>query len=230
VILKKFIHCLPIFEIPKLVRVDGNDGRYYTDPEENRYSSVTTILKHNPEKIAGLNRWRKRVGLEEATKITVKAGNRGTKIHSLAEKYLKNQFENEEDVKKACGAENLPLFEQMLPVLNLIDRIWHQEISLYSKTLLLAGTVDLIGEYNGKLSVVDFKTSLHRKQRSWIDDYFYQACAYSLAYEELTGVKIPNLVVIIACDDGSVQEFVENRVGSFRGLKESIERFRLLLK
>ena len=188
------------------------------------------MLKHNPDKIAGLNRWRKRVGVEAAQQITTKAGVRGTAIHGLAERYLKNQFFDENAVKQACGPENLPLFEQMLPVLNLIDAIKYQEVSLYSKLLGLAGTTDAICEVSGIPSIVDFKSSLRRKPRSYIDDYFQQGCSYSIMFEELTGVKIQNIVIIIACDTGECDIFQEPRKESFRGLKESIERFRKLLK
>ena len=86
-----------------------------------------------------------------------------------------------------------------------------QEIPLYSDELKVAGRVDLIAEWDGELSVVDFKTSKRIKDRSEISNYFMQACAYALMLEERTGICINKLVIAMVADGGFTKVFVENR-------------------
>ena len=149
-------------ELPKLQRVTNSDGsRVYATPSGKKYPSVTTVTGLLKKDI--INEWRKRVGDEEANKISSKAAKRGTRIHTLCEKYLLNEevsaemFDNE-------------MWNSMRPLLDDIDDIYALEQPLYSDHLQVAGTVDCIARYKGKLSVIDFKSSKRIKQRDDIHD------------------------------------------------------------
>ena len=96
---------------------------------------------------------------------------------------------------------------------------------MYSKKLTLAGQVDCVAEYNGKLSVIDFKSANKERKEDWIENYFLQTTAYSMMYEELYGEKVEQLVVILACEDGVAQTFIKNRADYEKKLLESIDNF-----
>ena len=168
-------------EIGKLVQVNSKGGRYYETPTGAKYPSVTSITKlHNQESIQA---WKDKVGEEEAGKISRRALARGNKIHSLAEKYLLNEGDLSDDFSKTD-------FGVMIPYLDKINNIHCLETQLYSDHLKTAGTVDCIGEYDGKLTVIDFKTSAKLKKREWVKDYFMQCSAYAVMYEERSGTPI----------------------------------------
>ena len=183
-------------EIGKLVQVNSKGGRYYETPTGAKYPSVTSITKlHNQESIQA---WKDKVGEEEAGKISRRALARGNKIHSLAEKYLLNEGDLSDDFSKTD-------FGVMIPYLDKINNIHCLETQLYSDHLKTAGTVDCIGEYDGKLTVIDFKTSAKLKKREWVKDYFMQCSAYAVMYEERTGTPIERLLLIINVEDEGVQ-------------------------
>ena len=118
------------------------------------------------------------------------------------------------------------LFKIAKPTLNNIDNIHALEGSLYSKELGVAGTVDCIAEYNGELSIIDFKTSKAPKPREWIDGYFVQAAAYACMYYELTGIAVKKLVIIMACEDGDCVVYEEyDKMKYMRLLVTYIENF-----
>ena len=208
-------------EIGKLVQVNAKGGRYYETPSGAKYPSVTSVTRlHNLESIQA---WKDKVGEEEAGKISRRALARGNKIHSLAEKYLLNEGDMSDDFSKAD-------FGQMIPYLNKINNIHCLETQLYSDHLQTAGTVDCIGEYEGKLTVIDFKTSAKLKKREWVKDYFMQCSAYAVMYEERTGTPIERLLLIINVEDEGgqlidgkrddyIQDFLDLRE-TFRKLKE----------
>jgi len=190
--------------IVELRSVTSEKGRFYTTPEGNEYKSVTTLISHfTKQKIL---EWRRRVGEEEANRISTRASNRGTSMHSMIEDYLNNKFIEEQYKDKVLP---LMLFKILKPVLDNINNIHSLEGSLYSDILELAGRVDCIAEYNGELAIIDFKSSTTEKERGWIDHYFVQACAYAMMYFERTGVKVKKLVILISCEDGGVQVFEE---------------------
>ena len=209
-------------EIGKLVQVNVKGGRYYETPSGAKYPSVTSVTRlHNLESIQA---WKDRVGEEEAGKISRRALARGNKIHSLAEKYLLNEGDMSDDFSKAD-------FGQMLPYLDKINNIHCLETQLYSDHLQTAGTVDCIGEYDGKLTVIDFKTSAKLKKREWVKDYFMQCSAYAVMYEERTGTPIERLLLIINVEDEGIQlidgkrdDYIEDFLDlreTFRKMKES---------
>lgn len=190
----------------------NEDGsRVYVNASGVAYPSATTVLSVLSKD--SIKEWRKRVGEEEANRISSTAATRGTKIHTLVEKYLDNEEITEElyeDLK--VDPFNKQLFEDYKKFLNCIDNIHAQELALYSDHLRMAGRVDCIAEYNGKLSVIDYKTSRKLKRKEWIESYFMQATAYSIMYEERTGIPIPQIVIGIAVDhESEPQVFVEKR-------------------
>ena len=206
-------------EIGKLVQVNAKGGRYYETPSGAKYPSVTSVTRlHNLESIQA---WKDKVGEEEAGKISRRALARGNKIHSLAEKYLLNEGDMSDDFSKAD-------FGQMIPYLNKINNIHCLETQLYSDHLQTAGTVDCIGEYEGKLTVIDFKTSAKLKKSEWVKDYFMQCSAYAVMYEERTGTPIERLLLIINVEDEGVQLIDGKRDDYIQDFLDLRETFRKL--
>jgi genome maintenance exonuclease 1 len=189
-------------DISKLERITTPEGRLYETPSGKRYPSVTTVtgLLGKEAIIA----WRKRVGEAEANRISTKAANRGTRIHSLCESYLNNEHVD----PNIFDAETWSSFK---PVLAKINNIHCLETPLYSDHLQVAGTVDCIAEYDGKLSVIDFKTSSRVKHRDDIHNYFMQCAAYAVAFEERTGIPVPKIVILMAVDNEPPLIFEEKR-------------------
>jgi genome maintenance exonuclease 1 len=185
--------------------VDGK--RYYVHPDGSKFKSVTTILGERTDKSA-LYAWRKRVGEEEANKISVQAATRGTAVHLLCERYLRN----EEDYLKGAMPSNVMSFNDLQKILDdNIDLIYANEIPLFSHRLKAAGRCDLIAKFNGINSIVDFKTSKKPKKEEWIQNYFLQATAYSLMAEEMYDIEIPQIVIMITVDHENPQTFIKNK-------------------
>ena len=114
----------------------------------------------------------------------------------------------------------------MQPILDkYIDDIYKQEVPLYSQHLKVAGRVDCVGNFNGTLSIIDFKTARKPKKREWISDYFMQVCGYSIMWEERTGIPITQLVIMITPTEGNPQIFIEHRDTWSKPLIEQIEYF-----
>ena len=208
-------------DLPKLDRETVDGVRYYKVPDNDellKLVSITSVTSHfNKEIFAN---WRKKVGNEEADKITKAATRRGTDMHTLTEYYLKN--DNLPDVPPISEF----LFKIAKPKLNLINSIYTLEGSLYSKHLGIAGTVDCIAEYNGELSIIDFKTSKKPKPRDWIEHYFVQAMAYGCMFYELTGISIKKLVIIMACENGECIVYEEyDKAKYIKLLTEYISKF-----
>jgi genome maintenance exonuclease 1 len=190
-------------DIPKLERATAPDGsRVYKTPSGRAYPSVTTVTgQHNK---AAIIEWRKRVGEAEANRISTTAAKRGTRVHTLCESYLNNEHVEP-------NLFDTETFKAIKPYLNNIQDIHCLETALYSDHLEVAGTVDCIAKYNGKMSVIDFKTSKRRKSRDDIHNYFMQCSAYAVAFEERTGVPVGKIVIIMAVDDDDTIIFEENR-------------------
>lgn len=179
-----------------------NNKRCYVTPK-GKYPSITSILGSFPK--PHLQEWKNRIGEEEANKITKRFANKGTKIHELAEQYLLNK----EIDKTKYMPDVMEGFYSFKTLLNNINNIHHLEIPVYSDKLKFAGRVDCIGEYNGILSIIDFKNSRRLKKEEWIQDYFIQATAYGLAYYELTNLKPKQIVILIAVENEFPQVFIK---------------------
>jgi len=214
-----FNYCPPK-EIPKIESQTFPDGkRYYVTPEGKKLPSVTTVV--GAQKKQAIMEWRQRVGEEVANKISKQATTRGTNMHSLCEYYLNNE-------PKPPGVvmpDAKEMFISIKPYLNKINNIHYQEVGLWSSQLGLAGRVDCIGEYEGKLSVIDFKTSKKAKDRESILDYFWQCTAYALMYEELIGQPIDELVIIMAVQDSTPLIFKEKTQDHIEGLVKAIDYY-----
>ena len=198
-----FIHENPLGDI-ELNTVTENGKRCYVTPTGEKYPSVTTVLSNY--KKDGIIKWRKRVGEKEANKISTKASRRGTKVHKLCEDYLNN-----ESAFQGYTPDNVDMFKTIQPTLNEIEVVYAQERTLFSHHLKTAGRVDCVGKFRGKTHIIDFKTSNKPKKWEWIDNYFMQGSAYSVMWEEMTGIPIPYIAIIIAVADDTPQIFVENR-------------------
>ena len=190
--------------LPKLSRETIDGVRYYSVPDEDellKLVSITSVTSHFNKEI--FINWRKKVGDQEADRITKAATSRGTDMHTLTEHYLKN-----DDLPTVQPISDF-LFKIAKGELNKIDNIHALEGSLYSKELGIAGTVDCIAEYDGELAVIDFKTSKKPKPREWIEHYFVQCMAYGCMLYELTGISIKKLVIIMACENGECVTYEE---------------------
>jgi genome maintenance exonuclease 1 len=190
-----------VMGIPELKRVTIDGVRYYDVPDGDKLVSITSVISWINREI--FLEWRKRVGTQEADKITKASTSRGTDFHTLAEHYLKN-----EDLPSVQPLSEF-LFKQAKPQLSLIDDIVALETSLYSQKLGVAGTVDCIAKYDGELSVIDFKTSKKPKPREWIDHYFVQCAAYACMFYEMTGQIVKKFVIIMSCEDGECVVYEE---------------------
>jgi len=185
--------------------IDGK--RYYVTPEGNKYPSVTTVTGLlNAKWIA---QWRKNVGEEKANQISRQAAGRGSRYHYLQEDFL-NNIDITEKLAKATPLD-LMMFNQTRELTEKIGDIYMLEGSLYSDDLCMAGRVDCIAEFAGKVSVIDFKTSTKAKSPSKIKNYFMQETAYAKMFEERYQVPIERIVTIVSVEEtGQAQLFVEN--------------------
>ena len=203
----------------KLPKTKGKriDGFRFYDIEGHNYPSVTTVLGYNTGD--GIKKWRESIGEDVANYEMRRAAARGKATHNLIEQYIKSETPSERAVLP------LGLFRLIKPYVDKITNVHLLEAIMYSKQLTLAGQVDCIGEYEGKLSVIDFKTSNKFKQEDWVQGYFQQCTAYAIMYEELFGTPIEQIVVLIACEDGTVQSFVKEKKDFIEPLKEQIAGF-----
>ncbi len=200
--MKKFIHRHDVgdFEIPE--RVEKNGKRYYVTPDGNSYPSITSILAQQEN--LGLEAWKAKVGEKEAKRISQESARIGTAVHQLAEFYLSNvHVKLDKEEKKIVDT-----FNRLRFLLGNINNIVGLEVPLFSDLLRVAGTCDCIADYNNRLSIIDFKTSRKPKKEEWIDDYFMQTFAYKLMFEEMTGIEIQQIVILVACTESfDVQVF-----------------------
>ena len=188
-------------EVPRLSRKTIDGVRYYDTPSGKKLVSITSIISHYNREI--FVDWRKRVGNEEANKVTKQSTSRGTDTHTLIEHYLKN-----EDLPTVQPLSDM-LFKIAKGDLNNIDNIHGLETPLYSEYLGIAGTVDCIAEYNNELAIIDFKTSKKPKKREWIEGYFVQCAAYACMLYELTGLTVKKFVIIMTCENGECEVYEE---------------------
>lgn len=202
----EFIHKTSEYKKYELESITTEQGRRYKVPGSViEYESMTTALGKRPEKIQALKEWRQRVGEQEAQKISTQASRTGTNVHQIAEDYLNN---NKDYIKDKMPIE-VDMFNKLKPALDeSIDEVYGIEMSLYSNKFKLAGRTDCIAKWNGKLSVIDFKTSTKPKKEEWIEDYRLQCAGYSFMFEELYNKKIEqNIILITVKITGELQIF-----------------------
>ena len=217
----KFNHDNP-YDIQPLKSTEVDGQRYYLTPEGKKYPSVTTVAGIFAKD--GIRKWREQVGEEEANKISTQASTRGTKVHKICEDYINNV----EDYLSGHMPSNIQSFNDIKPLIDAnIDNVIMQECQMYSDYLRVAGTVDCIAEYDGTLSIIDFKTSRKPKKKEWIESYFMQTAAYAVMFEEMTKKPIKQLVIMITVDGSEPQVFIENRddwIWNFVDARSEFER------
>ena len=181
--------------IPKET-IDGK--RLYATPDGQKLPSVTTILDatKSDESKKALQNWRNAVGHDKAQAITTEAANRGTRMHT----YLENYIKTGELKDRGTNPFSWPSHAMAQVVINEglknVNEFWGIEIPLYFPSIY-AGTTDGVGIHLGDESILDYKQTNKPKKREWIDDYFTQLCAYAEAHNELYGTKISKGVVLM---------------------------------
>ena len=192
-------------DLPAITRKTTEQGRRYFTPTGEAYPSVTTVLGILSKE--SIKAWRDRIGHAEANKISSQAARRGTAVHKICENYL----DNKDDYREGQQPSNLFMFDEMRTIIDKnINNIWFQEEFLYSDKLKCAGQVDCIAEFDGELSIIDFKTARKPKKVEWITNYFIQASFYAAAFYERTGVPIKQGVILITVDHSEPQIFTVN--------------------
>jgi genome maintenance exonuclease 1 len=189
------------YELPTQT-IDGK--RHYITPSGKAYPSVTTVL--STMNSDAIQKWRDKVGHEEATKISTQAAKRGTAVHLIAERYLRN----EDDYLRDAMPVNVDSFKPIQQYLDKwCDKVYANEISLYSDELRTAGRCDMIGRIHGVRTIGDFKTARKAKQEQYILNYFYQCTAYALMLYERCKLWSPQICVMIATDTDGLQVFLK---------------------
>ena len=196
-----------------------NGKRIYETPNGDKYISITSLLSNLSK--ASIQKWRARVGEVEANKISTQASRRGTSVHNICESYIQNEDGYLDDELPNV----VEMFQSIEPLLNRIDNIHVVEGSMWSDHLKLAGRTDLIGEFDGRLSVIDYKTSNKKKTWEMCHQYFMQGAFYAIAYEERTGIPVDTIVIIMGVQNEKPLLFVEKRDEWIEPLKEVIYKY-----
>lgn len=211
--------------IEGIKRVDRGGHRFYETPE-GTFPSVTTILSAGDKSF--LEDWSNRIGEDNAKRITRAAANRGEQVHLMAENFLRGlpPATKDKDVKFFLPLAHA-LFNQIKPELEKIDEVLCLESFLYSASLGLAGTVDCIGNYDGVLSTIDFKTARSLKEADHILDYFIQVTAYTLMVKSCYNVLPRQCVIIIAVENESKPQVFKVKPENYaRALLERLETYK----
>jgi ATP-dependent exoDNAse (exonuclease V) beta subunit len=203
------------YDYTPLARESVEGKRHYALPDGSKVPSVTTILERTKpeEKKRALQEWRDRVGHERAQQITTEAANRGTRMHTYLERYVKSDDIGELPSNPFAQPSWFMAAQVILEGLQHADEYWGSEVPLYYSGLY-AGTTDLVGVWKGAPAIMDFKQTNKPKKREWIEDYFLQLAAYAEAHNDTYGTEI-NTGVILMCakpatehEDPVYQEFV----------------------
>lgn len=213
---------VPDLNFPELEVQARENGRFYVTPEGKAYPSVTTVLGHGSDK-SWLEEWKKRVGEKEAARISAQASRRGTAVHEIAEKYLRN----DPNYLKGQMPSNIASFKSIQKFLDdHVGLVAGIEVPLYSDFLRVAGRVDLVAKWNSIWSIIDFKTSRKEKFRDDIHHYFAQEACYGYMFYERTGKPIPQIVTVMMIDDSVSKVFVErtkNHLQTFIDIRNKVE-------
>jgi CRISPR/Cas system-associated exonuclease Cas4 (RecB family) len=205
-----------------LEQINEDGSRKYVTPSGNRYPSITSVMSWQSAK--GIAEWRARVGADEANRISKNATRRGTALHGICENYLLN----EEVLGENVPVDVMGMFKSIKYILDAsIDNIHCIETRLYSDYIGVAGTVDCIAEFDGKMSVIDFKTSRKIKEKKYISHYFMQTAGYAIMYEELLGIPVPQTVIIMVSEDDEMV-FIEKRDNYAKQLINLVKEYRLI--
>lgn len=221
---KIFEHADFKLDYDDLVAETTESGRKYFTPDGKAYPSITTVLSILSAK--SIAAWRKRVGEKQANAISRQATGRGEDVHAIIEKYL----DNDPNYAKGYLPHIVNSFKDLQPIFDSrIGKIYAQEAPLYSDHLGCAGRVDCVAEFDGQISIIDFKTSRRHKTKDKIHNYFMQESAYAIMWEERTGMPITQLVTIMTIDHYEPQVFIEHRDNWTDQLKNVIGQFKRLV-
>ena len=207
-------------EITKIKQININGVRHYDTPDGALISITSLIKNFTPE---GILEWRKKVGAEVANEVMKAATDRGSKVHKIIESCLSNKPEN--DLVGNYGELPARLFNQMIPALDKINMIRALEKGLYSTQLGIAGTVDCVAEYEGKLSIIDFKTA-RRKWDEMNETYLVQATFYSIAWEERTGEKVDQIAILTTTETGELHIHKDDPSKYVNRLNQMIQEYK----
>ena len=208
-------------KITKLQQLNEDGVRRYVTPSGSKYPSITTVTSWQSAK--AIAEWRSRVGNDVANAISRKATRRGTAFHSLCENYLRN----EEVLGENVSYDVKDLFYSVRHVLDRIDNVHCIETQLYSDYIGVAGTTDCVAEYEGTLSIIDFKTASKIKQKKHISNYFMQTSGYAVMYEERTSIPVPQIVIIMV-SEGEYEVFVEKRNNYVFDLIDLVNQYKVV--
>jgi genome maintenance exonuclease 1 len=214
----KFNHIPVNFTQSELIEKD--DGHYYQTPSGVIYPSITTMLQktQTKEKQQSLQNWRDQE--IAADYITQQAAVVGSETHKLIENYL-----NGEEILEKFRLLSEAHFNNLLPFVDKIDDIHGIELRLYSDKMKLAGTSDCIANYNGKLSIIDYKTKRSNQREEWLTDHFIQATSYGVMFKELTGIKVEQIVILVSSEKNTRTEFMKNPSDYLGLLEQRIDQF-----
>jgi len=209
-------------KISSIIQIEKDGFRYYQTPDGTLYPSITTVLSKTTD-MSGLDDWRQKVGKDVADKISAESLTHGTMTHQLCEDFLNNRpsVGNFSDTSKNH-------FENLKPYLQKMNNIRGTELPLYSDEFQIAGTCDCIAEYDGRLSVIDFKTSRGKLMEYYdkVQNYFMQATAYSLMWKERTNIEINQIVIIGSEEAGEGVEFIKIPEDFKESLLDKLEKFK----
>jgi hypothetical protein len=212
----------PQFEYPTLTRSSVDGSRRYLLPDGSRVPSVTTILdKTKPEESRrALAAWRDRVGHARAQEITTEAANRGTRMHSYLDEYIKNNNMSKFPSNPYAQTSWFMAAQIILEGFPKVEEFWGMEVSVYYEGLY-AGTTDCVGIWKGKPAIIDFKQSNRIKERDDIPDYFMQLAAYANAHNNMFGTDIKSGVILMCIKPKTNQDTPEYR--EFEILEDQFE-------
>jgi genome maintenance exonuclease 1 len=199
----------PKFTYTKLARDESTGKRLYATPDGFKVPSVTTILdKTKPaESRIALANWRKNVGEKKAQEIVTEAANRGTRMHTFLENYIKGDV-LKETVSNPYAQQSLTMAKIVIDKgFPKINEVWGSEVPLYFPELY-AGTTDCCGIHDGDESILDFKQTNKPKKLEYIGDYFLQLTAYAMAHNEIHKTNIRKGVILMCSKDYEYQEFI----------------------
>jgi genome maintenance exonuclease 1 len=188
----------PRFNYQPIPRVTIEGKRFYATPDGNNLPSVTTILDRTKSEAskAALHNWRRAVGAEKAQQITTEAANRGTRMHTYLEDYVKTGAIKERGTNPFSWSSHEMAKTVIAEGLKNVNEFWGIEVPLYFPKIY-AGTTDGAGMHLNEESILDYKQTNKPKKREWIDDYFVQLCAYAEAHNELHGTRIRKGVILM---------------------------------
>ncbi|MDH3825687.1 MAG: PD-(D/E)XK nuclease family protein [Nitrosopumilus sp.] len=214
----KFNHIPVNFTQSELIEKD--DGHYYQTPSGVIYPSITTMLQktQTKEKQEILQNWRDQE--IAADYITQQAAVVGSETHKLIENYL-----NGEEILENFRLLSEAHFNNLLPFVDKINDIHGIELRLYSDKMKLAGTSDCIANYDGKLSIIDYKTKRSDQREEWLTDHFIQATSYGVMFKELTGIKVEQIVILVSSEKNTRMEFLKNPDDYLSLLEQRIDQF-----